>query len=271
VEASRRKIAEKNRQLEEDLLMAHEVQLAMMPAPQAPLEFGGLTLRLAHRYEPAGDMSGDFYAVLRISDHSVGLLVCDVMGHGVRSALITAMVRAMLEQLRPIASDPGALLTSLNRDLTRILRQAGGLIFVTAAYVVIDLRERRLAYSQAGHPTPLRCDGSGPAVRPISCPEDVAGPALGLIDDFAYATSHEGIGPNARVILYTDGVTEAAMASGEEFGEARLAESLSRSRHRPLGDALEGTVIDARRFAGDAFADDVCILGAELSATTPSH
>ncbi|MBC7366801.1 MAG: SpoIIE family protein phosphatase [Undibacterium sp.] len=137
LETSRQEIAAKNRAMEEDLLMAREVQLAMLPQAQAPFTAGALTLRLAHRYHPASGVSGDFLDVLRFSDQAAGVLVCDVMGHGVRSALITAMVRALLEQLRPVGADPGALLTGLNRDLTRILRQTDSLIFVTAAYAVI--------------------------------------------------------------------------------------------------------------------------------------
>jgi hypothetical protein len=147
LELSRQEIAEKNRQMEDDLRMAREVQLAIQPRQQATLACGENTLRITHRFQPAGGISGDFFDVLPLHDRAVGVLICDVMGHGVRSALVTAMVRAMLEPLRPLASDPGALLTHLNRDLTRILRQAGSLIFVTAAYAVIDLGENRLRYA----------------------------------------------------------------------------------------------------------------------------
>jgi len=77
--------------------MAREMQLAMQPQAHAPLSANGLTLSIAHRYQPAAGVSGDFFDVLRISNHGAGILVCDVMGHGVRSALITAMVRAMIE------------------------------------------------------------------------------------------------------------------------------------------------------------------------------
>ncbi len=218
LEASRDEIAEKNLAMEKDLLMAREVQLAMLPPAHAPFSAGGLTLRLAHRYQPAGSMSGDFYDVLRITDDVAGILVCDVMGHGVRSALVTAMVRAMLEELRPFAADPGVMLTRLNRNLGRILHQTGSLIFVTAAYAVINLGSRRLRYAQAGHPTPLRWDAATRAVRKVACPHELAGPALGLIDTFTFTTVEEGFGPGDRLVLFTDGVFEAANPADEEFG-----------------------------------------------------
>lgn len=214
LEASRAEIEARNRTMEEDLLMAREMQLAMQPQAQAPLSVRGLTLSLEHRYRPAGGVSGDFFDVVCLPDEGAGILVCDVMGHGVRSALITAMVRAMIEELRPVAADPGVLLTRLNRDLTRILRQAGGLIFVTAAYMVIHLESGRLNYAQAGHPTPLRWDAHTKAVRPVACPSECAGPALGLMDDFEFQTVEEPFAAGDRLALFTDGLFEAANPSG---------------------------------------------------------
>jgi sigma-B regulation protein RsbU (phosphoserine phosphatase) len=266
LEASRDEISEKNLAMEKDLLMAREVQLAMLPPAHAPFFVGGLALRLAHRYQPAGGVSGDFYDVLRISDDVAGILVCDVMGHGVRSALITAMVRAMMEELRPFAADPGVLLTRLNRDLTRILRQTGSLIFVTAAYAVIHLGLRRLRYAQAGHPTPLCWDASARAVRKVNCPSEIAGPALGLIDDFKFATFEEDFGPGDRLVLFTDGVFEAANPAGEEFGAERLGQEIERGAALPLDGSVQALLSAVGKFcAGAPFADDVCIIAAEAT------
>ena len=267
LEASRDEIAAKNLAMERDLLMAREVQLAMLPSAHAPFSAGGLTLRLAHRYQPAGGVSGDFYDVLRLSDHASGILICDVMGHGVRSALITAMVRAMIEELRPVAVDPGVLLTRLNRDLTRILRQTGSTIFVTAAYAVIHLGFGRLRYAQAGHPTPLRWDASARAVRTVACPDQIAGPGLGLIDDFEFATVEEAFGAGDRLVLFTDGVFEAAGPAGEEFGPDRLAQAVARGAALPLDDSLQTLLGEVTEFcAGAPFADDVCLLAAEVTS-----
>jgi len=266
LEASRQEIAAKNHEMQQDLEMAREVQLAMLPAATVSIASDELALQLAHRYRPAGGVSGDFFDVLPLAPGVAGLLVCDVMGHGVRSALITAMVRAMVEELRPIAADPGALLTRLNRDLTRLLRQTGSMIFVTAAYVVIDLPASQLRYAQAGHTTALRWDARAGAIRPVVCDALSAGPALGLIDEFAFVATREALAPGDRVILFTDGVFEAANADGEEFGPTRLADSLARSALQPLDHSLEALLAEVGTFCdGAGFGDDVCLLAAEIS------
>jgi serine phosphatase RsbU (regulator of sigma subunit) len=265
LEASREELAAKNRTMEEDLLMAREMQLAMQPQAHAPLSANGLTLSIAHRYQPAAGVSGDFFDVQRISNHAAGILVCDVMGHGVRSALITAMVRAMIEELRPVAADPGAFLTHLNRDLTRILRHAGGLIFVTAAYAVIHLDVGRLDYAQAGHPTPFRWDAQTRVVRPVACPPESAGPALGLMDDFEFETVRASFASGDRLALFTDGLFEAANPAGEEFGLQRLGQVLANVAARPLGEALDTVLREATHFSSGTFADDVCIIATEVN------
>jgi len=106
LEVSRLEIAEKNRVMEEDLLMAREVQMAMLPNAGAAVE-PPARWRFRSHHAPAGGVSGDFFQLIRISDAAAGVLVCDVMGHGVRSALITAMLRAFSEELRPSRAIPG--------------------------------------------------------------------------------------------------------------------------------------------------------------------
>lgn len=265
LEASRREIADKNREMESDLTMAREVQLAMLPQTTAPLVAGGFTLRIAHRFRPAGGVSGDFFDVLRLSEHQVGILACDVMGHGVRSALITAMIRAMLEELRPFAAEPGALLTRLNHDLTRILRQTGGMIFVTAAYAVIAVDRGKMRYAQAGHPTPLRWNAALGRVANVSCPPEMAGPALGLMDDFEFGTIEEPFTAGDRLIIFTDGLFEATNPAGEEFGPARLAAAVTKTAAQELDASLTELMAEVSAFCdGAPFADDICVVAATL-------
>ncbi len=265
LETSRREIVEQNRRMEDDLRMAREVQLALMPADHPPVSGRCGTLRLAHLYQPAGGVSGDFFDVLVLSESSVGLLVCDVMGHGVRSALITAMIRAMVEELRPVAADPAVLLTRMNADLTRLLRRTGDMIFVTAAYVVVDANEGQLRYAVAGHPVPLHGSVEEGCTCPLKHGSEAVGPALGLMDDFTFEAGAEKFGPGDRVLLYTDGVFEAPDAKGEEFGQRRLGEVLAGSRALPLAAALPALLSAAEKFSGgSAFGDDVCLLAAEL-------
>ena len=147
-----------------------------------------------------------------------------------------------------------------------MLRRAGGLIFVTAAYLVIDLESGRLRYAQAGHPTPLHWHAATAELQTIPCTEAEAGPALGLLDDFTYVTVEAPIASGDRVLLFTDGISEAASPVGDEFGTERMAAALTRRTHAPLAAWVEGLVNEASTFAGAPFGDDVCLVAAEFRA-----
>ena len=162
LEEKQREINSKNEQMHEELRMAREVQLAMLPQryPTFPADAPdeSSALRFSHRYHPASEVSGDFFSVVRLSDETAGVFICDVMGHGVRSALVTAMLRAMVEELSAEASDPARLLTRMNRDLRVILRESDNLMFATAYWLLINTVERCARYAAAGHPFRSICD-----------------------------------------------------------------------------------------------------------------
>src|SRR5215831_17176315 len=153
-----RVIRSKNEQMETDLRMATELQQALMPStyPVFPEDApaGASKLRFCHRYLPATLMGGDFFHIARLNDDTAAICICDVMGHGVRAALITAMMRAMIESHAAEAVDPGRLLTQLNSEFTRILKQTGTLVFVTVLYCVINVATGNVRFSRAGHPAP---------------------------------------------------------------------------------------------------------------------
>lgn len=259
-------LEQRHRQMQEDLRMAREVQVALLPRefPECRTE-SGRTLRFAQVFQPAGGVSGDFFDVLPVAEHAAGLLMCDVMGHGVRSALVTAMVRTVIEEVRGDAAEPGVFLTRLNASLTRLLRRTGDLIFVTACYVVVDAGARRLTLAHAGHPFPLHVSARRGTVAPLAQAAEIGGPALGLEDDFRYATATVQLDEGDRVVLVTDGILEAAGEDGREFGAEALCAALAATAGAPLADALAGALRAAAAHGGGAgFSDDVCLLGCEL-------
>jgi len=119
----------KNRQMEDDMKMAREVQLTCLPQDYPTFPMGAkaedLALRFSHLYLPSGLVGGDFFNVLPLSDTQAGVFIADVVGHGMRAALVVATIRGLLEQLTPIASDPGPFLTQLNHVYTGIFRETG--------------------------------------------------------------------------------------------------------------------------------------------------
>src|SRR5437868_12644872 len=101
------------------------------PQSQSAFEF-------THRSLPTGTVGGDFFTVSPLSDTEAGVFICDVAGHGVRSALVTAIIRALVEELKPVARDPAEFLTKLNRELFKIVEHSGTPVLTTAFYLVAD-------------------------------------------------------------------------------------------------------------------------------------
>jgi len=158
LQIQRREIAEKNEQMEMDLALAREMQLTLLPRvfPAFPPEAGPEASRLhfAHLYLPSTAVSGDLFHVLPLGETQAGIFICDVMGHGVRSALITAMMRVLVQEACTHGDTPGALLSRVNRGLIEIIPAEKGVMFVTAAYAVFDIDRRTVRYASAGHPAP---------------------------------------------------------------------------------------------------------------------
>ena len=137
------------------------------------------------------------------------MFICDVAGHGVRSALVTAMVRALVEELKPSAANPGKFLTKLNSDLYAILKHTGTPMLTTAFYLVADWEAGNMRYANAGHPKPLHLLRRSQAEwHSLGNAEGKCQPALGLFEDAVYLTTEQKLTPGDVVMLFTDGVYE---------------------------------------------------------------
>lgn len=264
-----RQIRSKNKQMETDLRMATELQQALMPTayPSFPTGAGdGMTrLRFCHRYLPASTMGGDFFHVARLSDNLAGICISDVMGHGVRAALITAMLRALIETHASEVTDPGGFLTGVNREFTEILRQTGTLVFATAVYCVIDIERRHASFARAGHPLPLHACRATGEVRTVSFGKDPAGPAMGLIPDAQFETIEIKLGSGDFILFYTDGIIEVEKGGGIQFGVDGLLQTVRSNLNQPSDFLLESIIKDVYSFADStALTDDVCLVVAEV-------
>jgi sigma-B regulation protein RsbU (phosphoserine phosphatase) len=225
-------------------------------------------LRFCHRYSPSGAVGGDFFNVLSFSDTEAGVFICDVMGHGVRSALITAMVRALVEELTPRASDPGQLLTLLNRDLQAILRQTGTPMFTTAFYLVVDLSTRQMRYANAGHPKQLLVHRREGEVEFLRSLEGKTYPPLGLFPESIYPTSQRAFLPGDLVILYTDGLYEVEGANQQVYSQEMLLAAVRRRTHLPTPALFDDLLNEIQAFSGSGeHSDDVCLVGMDIAET----
>ena len=267
-------LRQKNEQMEADLVMASEVQQAFLPqhypgfprlaAPEAS------ALRFAHRYQPSRAVGGDFFNVLALSDTLAGVFICDVMGNGVRAALVTAIVRALVEELEPIAADPGQLLTHINLRLLTILKPTRGPMFTSAFYLVADLARGQLLYANAGHPDPIHLQRRAGTVQLLRDPACPPGPALGVFAESTYPTSTAPLAANDLLFLFTDGLFEAQGANGEEFGLDRLLAAVRQRFQLDPARLVDELLAEVSRFSAQTeFSDDTCLLGMEVIRLQP--
>jgi serine phosphatase RsbU (regulator of sigma subunit) len=214
---------------------------------------------------PTGAVGGDFFSVVALSDTKAGVFICDVMGHGVRSALVTAIVRTLVEELTPIAANPGQLLSQINHDLRTILKQSGSIMFTTAFYAVVDLETHRLCYANAGHPKPLLVHRSSGEVESLRNAGSASSPALGLFDGSTYKTSECALKAGDLLMLFTDGLYDVEGPNQDSYnldwlvGEVQRRASVSASLlFDQLIDELKTASVDGQ------LSDDVCIVGVEV-------
>ena len=215
--------------IERELEIARTIQKSILP--ETVPEVTGLDI--AVRYEPMTAVAGDFYDFVRLEDRRLGVLVADVSGHGVPAALIAAMLKMAFATHAADATDPARLLTSLNAAMCGRFSAH----FVTAVYALIDLSNGTVTYSGAAHPPILMRRGEHA--------QELAenGLMLGAFPFAQYTNASASIVGGDSLLLYTDGLVEAANQRQEEFGAERLKATL---------DGGSATQIISRLFDGVA-------------------
>jgi sigma-B regulation protein RsbU (phosphoserine phosphatase) len=259
----------RNQELEEDLELARELQNALMPRryPCFPRDATqrDSALQFSHFFNPSAAVSGDFFDILPLSDTTAGIFICDVMGHGMRAALVAAIVRALVEELISRGDAPGEFLRELNRKLCAILSQTEIGIFASASYVLADLGRNELRYANAGHPDPLWICHEANNVRAERLNHCKRGPVLGMFDGAEYGTSRVDLSVHDQVLLFTDGLFEVESDAGELYDEKHLMEAVSRRVNLPSEALCREVMTEVQEFsASKQFTDDVCLVAMEV-------
>jgi len=232
-------------EIQKELEVARRIQLSILPG-----KFPDSTnFRVAARYVPMTAVAGDFYDYIVADDTTAGLLIADVSGHGAPAALIASMVKMAATAQRGNAADPAAVLAGMNAALFGNTQNQ----FVTAAYVHLDSRARELRYSAAGHPPMLLLrDGK---VKEVA----ENGLILAAFDFARYANTSQRLEPGDRLLLYTDGIVEAASAAGEFFGQDGLSALLRQTSGIAPADAADRIISAVQAWAA-AQDDDLTVL-----------
>ncbi|MQA29991.1 MAG: SpoIIE family protein phosphatase, partial [Luteitalea sp.] len=248
-----RDVAEKKR-LEEELRIAHEIQMSLLPS--GPLSLPGMSITAL--CVPAREVGGDYYDVLPLDDHRVGVLIADVSGKGTYAALYMAELKGLVLSLSRIYSSPRALLITANQLISEHLDARS---FITMTYAVVDLRARTITYARAGHTPLIYLPGPGIPHRrlQILAPD---GLVLGLkIDNgemFERLLQEEtiAINPGDLYLFFTDGISEAMNEAHDCFGETRLAQLVEEHAHLPSDQLRERVLREIAAFVGTAAQHD---------------
>ena len=263
-----RELREKNMQMEEELQMAQELQRALLPQKFPVIPLGASptesTIKFSSFYCPKAVVSGDFFTVNRISDTEVAVFIADVMGHGVRAALITAMISALVEKFSEVAADPAEMLTRINRSLQAILQHSESTLFVTGFYLVADTARSRILYANAGHPEPFLLNRLRGELQSMSA-NGSGGPPLGLFDNARYGTCECPMSPDDFIMLFTDGLFEVQAPDEQIYSRERLETAVRNRVSLPSAKILAELMSEVREFSKhNEFSDDVCLLGLDI-------
>jgi phosphoserine phosphatase RsbU/P len=262
-------LREKNALLEKDLETARELQNALLPQqyPRFPSSASpeASALRFHHFYRPCSTVGGDFFQVFQISDSVAGVVICDVMGHGVRAALVAAILRALAEDLRGRATEPARFLQELNRGISHILKHTRLTMFVSACYLLADIARGELRYANAGHPAPLCVHRALRSAEPLPFGGSKPDPVLGIFDDAQYHSSSCKLSAGDTLLLFSDGLFEVEGADAQYYDQLRLLRSASQRASLCADELCKQLVDEVQQFAATKdFADDVCLIAMEI-------
>lgn len=253
--------------VEGELRVAREIQASLLPAAFPP--FPGRTEFSLHAVNiPARQVGGDFFDYFFVAPDRLLFVIADVSGKGIPAAMFMAVVRTLLRQLAALPGEPSParIVTEANRVLARE-NQRG--MFVTLFLGIYNTATGEVVYANAGHPPPYRVRAGAPA----SAFGEVTGTVVAAIEDAPFAEQRDRLAAGERLVLYTDGVTEAAppidtaagagpgaRTHGEFFGEARTADLCARLAGEPVRTMCEAIARAVDDYQRHEPRDDVTVM-----------
>ena len=253
IEAKRRALAEKledERRAAQELEIARQVQARLFPQilpVLTTLDYAGICIQ-AHA------VGGDYYDFMDLGSGRLGLVIGDIAGKGIAAALLMANLQANLRSQSAIAShEPQRMLQSVNRLFYENTIDSA---YTTLVFAEYDETLRRLRYINCGHlpALVLHADGTVERLQPTAT-------VLGLFPTWDSSIHDCQLAPGDTLVLYTDGVTEAASCdTEEEYGEERLIEALRRYRHQPASELIASIAGDVQQFCPNHQQDDITLI-----------
>jgi sigma-B regulation protein RsbU (phosphoserine phosphatase) len=244
------------KKLNDDLNQARQLQDGLLPKT-VPTQFlrGG-----AFRYVPAGEVGGDYYDCFQIDEKSLGLVVADVSGHGIAAALIMTMFKVLLKTLAQAGQSPAAILKQINATFCEEL---DGRHFVTVFLGIFDVETRKLTYSNAGH-IPQLLIRQPEAMCDLDMQEMTSqGMVLGMFPDPLLVEDSIHLPEPFRLVLFTDGISEAHGAHNAMFGMDRIRQVIRDTAHADAETAGTQLMNALAVFSGAATPNTIAGQGPE--------
>lgn len=228
---------------------AREIQAGLLPSSLPSLP----GIRLAANWRPARMVAGDYYDLLALGDELAALCIADVSGKGMPAALLMSNLQATVRAFATADLPPRQLCERVNRVMSANIAPGR---FITFFYGLLDAGKRTLTFTNAGHNPPILLHSDGTV-----CWLDAGGLLLGVLPEATYEQATVKLQSGDRVLIYTDGVTEAGGAVGNMFGEDRLIEALRSTASDPQ-DMQRAVLEAAAAFCGEEFEDDATVIAA---------
>jgi len=246
--------------LDMDLALASNVQSLFLPAAFPSSK----DLEVDARYLSSQQVGGDFYDFFRLGPSRYGLAVADVSGKGVPASLLMAIAQTTLRHLANDGQAPAKALVQLNRELNERMRED---MFITAIYGIMDLMENTFTFARAGHELPLILRAGKRSGKAVAEYVESDGLALGMVPNELFeeviVDCVTPFNPGDYLVLFTDGITEAADSSNEQYSIQRLAAFAEKISGKPPKQFNDKLLVELDKFAGDGLhADDVTLITA---------
>jgi len=240
------------KRIEQELLLAHNIQEAALPKN---FKFAHTGFDIYATMDPAKEVGGDFYDFFFVDADKIALVIADVSGKGIPAALFMMRSKTAIRSLAEGGHEPGDVFERVNKELCE-----GNEInmFVTAWMGIVDLKTGVVKCVNAGHEYPSIQSGGGL----FELVKDKHRPPLGTVEDLTYEEYEMRLEPGDCLFLYTDGVAEAVNVAYEQYGTERLLNILSANSGQPMTELLADVKADIENFVGEADQfDDITMMG----------
>ncbi len=252
IETQNIKLQKRDKEMTRDLKLAAIIQKTLI---SDSIDIPGVVIHSI--FKPMILIGGDFFSFIEFrTEDQFGVFIADVNGHGVNAALVTGIIKVLINTAGEVRTNPSELLNYINSRIVDL----GLDIYLTAFYGICDLKNKNFTYARGGHNLPYMIRRNNEIIELNS-----DGPMLGVMNDIIITNETVDFSTGDKLIIYTDGLSEASNSDGAAFENLELNRVLNENSGMNIVEYINSIYSQLIKFRGsEKFDDDVCILGIEL-------